>query len=44
MDRSWFAYTDWDLWGTKASGPESLINKLKADPDLETLGWSPPAA
>ena len=20
LDRSWFVYTDWDLWGTKFSG------------------------
>jgi len=42
MDRSWFLYTDWDLWGTKVSGSQSLIDELISDPDLETLEWSPP--
>lgn len=39
-DRSWFVYTDWDLWGTKVSGPRSLIDQIIADADLETLLWS----
>lgn len=41
MDRSWFVYTDWDLWGTKVSGSQSLIDDLISDPDLETIAWSP---
>ena len=40
-DRSWFVYTDWDLWGTKVSGSQSLIDDLILDPALETLVWSP---
>lgn len=41
IDRSWFVYTDSDLWGTKVSGSQSLIDDLISDPDLETLEWSP---
>lgn len=40
-DHSWFVYTDVDLWATKVSGPESLIARLRVDPTLETLSWSP---
>jgi hypothetical protein len=40
-DRSWFVYTDWDLWATKVSGPTRLIQRLRNDPDLETLVWQP---
>jgi hypothetical protein len=40
-DHSWFVYTDVDLWATKVSGPESLIDRLRADPDLEALAWYP---
>ncbi len=40
-DRSWFVYTDWDLWGTKVSGPRSLIRALVEDETLETLRWPP---
>jgi hypothetical protein len=39
-DRSWFAYTDWDLWGTKVSGPRSLIAAVGAAEVLETFAWS----
>lgn len=35
-DRAWFVYTDWDLWGTKVSGPTKLIERLRNDPELET--------
>ncbi len=42
IDRSWFVYTDWDLWGTRVSGPQSLIDSLVSDQDLETLQWHPP--
>ncbi|MCP3877319.1 MAG: hypothetical protein GY701_02830 [Sulfitobacter sp.] len=42
LDRSWFVYTDWDLWGTKVSGSQALIDQLITDPDLETLVWSRP--
>ncbi|WP_370948581.1 hypothetical protein AB5J62_13650 [Amycolatopsis sp. cg5] len=36
-DRSWFVYTDWDLWATRVSGSRELIAELGADPDLETV-------
>jgi hypothetical protein len=36
-DRSWFAYTDWDLWGTKVSGSDELIGGLFADGELEAV-------
>jgi hypothetical protein len=36
-DRSWFLYTDWDLWGTKISGSNELIDRLVADPELEAI-------
>jgi hypothetical protein len=35
-DRSWFVYTNWDLWGTKVSGNRQLIDELERDPELET--------
>ncbi len=41
LDRSWFIYTDHDLWGTKVSGPIELIQALKADKGLETIDWHP---
>jgi hypothetical protein len=43
VDRSWFVYTDWDLWGTKVSGPRSLIDRLVAEPVLETVIWPTPS-
>lgn len=39
-DRSWFAWTDWDLWGTKISGPRGLIDAVGAEPELETVRWA----
>lgn len=39
IDRSWFVFTDWDLWATKVNGPPDLIAALEADPELETLSW-----
>ena len=36
QDRSWFVYTDHDLWGTKVSGSPALIATLSQDPNLET--------
>ncbi|MGK5559148.1 hypothetical protein ACSNOI_46885, partial [Actinomadura kijaniata] len=36
-DRSWVVYCDWDLWGTKVSGPTPLVEDLLADPELEAL-------
>ena len=35
--KSWFVYTDWDLWATKVSGSADLINGLTADTELETV-------
>jgi hypothetical protein len=40
-DRSWFAWTDWDLLGTKISGSSALIDSVRAEPDLETITWAP---
>ena len=42
LDRTWFAYTDWDLWATKVNGPVALIAALEADPELETITWPDP--
>ena len=42
MDRSWFVYTDWDLWATKVSGPTTLLAALEADAELETITWPDP--
>ncbi|QSB04208.1 hypothetical protein [Natronoglycomyces albus] len=39
-DRSWLLYTDWDLWGTKVTGPAELLARLEADDFLETA-WLP---
>lgn len=36
-DRSWFVYTDYDLPGTKVSGPDQLIASVAADGALETV-------
>ena len=42
-DRSWFVYTDWDLWGTKVSGSSELIEAVAEHAGLETLAWERPA-
>jgi hypothetical protein len=42
-DRSWFVYTDWDLWGTKVSGSPELIEAFGSDEYLETIAWTRPA-
>jgi hypothetical protein len=34
-DRSWFVWTSPDLWGTKVSGPQELIDSLQKDNQLE---------
>ncbi|MFF3757807.1 hypothetical protein [Streptomyces sp. NPDC002185] len=41
-DRSWVVYTDFDLWGTKVSGPRPLVEALLADPEIEAvrLPWA----
>lgn len=41
-DRSWVLYTDYDLWATKVSGPESLVEALLRDPVIEAvrLPWT----
>jgi hypothetical protein len=41
IDRSWFVWTDWDLMGTKVRGARSLIERLGAHSELETVLWSP---
>jgi hypothetical protein len=41
-DRSWFVYTDWDLWATRVSGPPRLVAELAATPGLETFAWTAP--
>lgn len=41
-DRSWFVWTDWDLSGTKVSGPRALIDAIREDPALETTTWERP--
>lgn len=40
-DRSWFIYTDWDLFGTQVSGSAELITSILADPELETVAYPP---
>lgn len=41
-DRSWVVYTDYDLWATKVSGPEHLVEALLRDPEIEAvrLPWT----
>lgn len=39
-DRSWFVYTDVDLWATKISGSPELIAAIKAEPAFETSDWN----
>ena len=41
VDRSWLVYTDWDLWATKVSGSQQLIEELSHDETLETIQWEP---
>ncbi len=41
IDRSWFVYSDYDLWTTKVSGSAELIADLWRHPDLELLTWPP---
>ena len=42
IERSWFVYSNWDLWVTKVSGPTTLIAALEADAELETITWPDP--
>lgn len=42
VDRSWFVYTDYDLWGTEVSGGEELIAAIENSPALETVRWTWP--
>lgn len=42
IDRSWMMFTDWDLWGTKVSGPRKLVDALDSAPDLECIAWHRP--
>jgi hypothetical protein len=39
IDGSWFVLTDWDLLGTKVSGPPRLIDDLHAHPELEVVDF-----
>lgn len=39
VDRSWFVYTDADLWGTRVSGRADLIAALREATHLETIDW-----
>lgn len=36
-DRSWITWSDWDLWGTKVTGPPDLMNAILAKSELEAL-------
>jgi hypothetical protein len=36
-DRSWFVYTDWDLWATKVSGSRDLTDRIRQDKQLEAV-------
>ncbi|CAM3308437.1 hypothetical protein [Stackebrandtia soli] len=36
-DRAWLTYTDYDLWGTKVSGPPELLRLIDQDDVLETV-------
>ena len=36
-DQSWFVYANADLWGTKVSGREDLVGRLRDDRDLESV-------
>jgi hypothetical protein len=38
-DRSWFVFTDADLWGTKVSGSFELTNDLRLAGELETSAY-----
>ncbi|MFH8788271.1 hypothetical protein [Streptomyces roseoverticillatus] len=36
-DRSWVVCTDYDLWGTKAVGPATLVKALINDTGIEAV-------
>lgn len=36
-DHSWFVYTDYDLWATRVSGSQALIDALTEDGELDTI-------
>ncbi|OHU31655.1 hypothetical protein BKG76_00080 [Mycobacteroides franklinii] len=36
-NRSWFVYTDYDLWATRVSGSPDLIDALMKSEDLDTV-------
>ncbi len=40
-DRSWFIYTDYDLFGTKVSGSSALARAVDSQPELETWHLAP---
>jgi hypothetical protein len=35
LDRSWFVFTDYDLWASRVSGPPALITALLANENIE---------
>ncbi|WP_212829948.1 hypothetical protein [Catellatospora sp. TT07R-123] len=37
VDRAWVTWSDWDLWGTKVSGPSDLVEAVLADSGLEAV-------
>ncbi len=41
LDRSWMVFTDWDLWGTKVSGPLELVDELRSSRSIECIDWHP---
>jgi hypothetical protein len=36
-DNAWFVYTDADLWGTRVSGTDDLIQAITGDDELEAI-------
>lgn len=36
-DRSWFIYTDYDLWATRISGSKALIDTLTKDGEIDAV-------
>lgn len=37
VDRSWFVYTDYDLWATRISGSNALIDALTEDSEIDAV-------
>jgi hypothetical protein len=38
-DRSWFVYSDFDLFATRISGSGALVDSIRGDPEIETLDY-----